>query len=104
MNRQDYINLRNKYFPKNLKTIFVLESPPASCRYFYKPEGRVTEPLFSAMMKCVLKFQPKNKKEKTVFLRRRSTLLRHLRIQTWRIDKGVIGRYPWVWFLTKIEK
>ena len=36
-----------------MKLIFVLESPPKSGVYFYDPEGRTTEPLFSAMMKIV---------------------------------------------------
>lgn len=58
-----YINLRNKYIPKNLKTIFILESPPVSGRYFYDKTGEITEPLFSAMMQCVLKENPINKSD-----------------------------------------
>ncbi len=53
-----YINLRNRFFPKDLKAIFVLESPPASGRYFYNPDGRTGEPLFSAMMRSVLGLDP----------------------------------------------
>jgi hypothetical protein len=36
----------------------VLESPPKSGKYFYSPEGLVSEPLFSAMMKGVLEIKP----------------------------------------------
>lgn len=58
MNR--YLVLRKKYLPKRIATIFVLESPPASGKYFYNPKGRVSEPLFSAMMK-IIKIKPLNK-------------------------------------------
>lgn len=58
-----YIKLRNKYPPKKLRVIFVLESPPASGKFFYDPKGKITEPLFSAMMRCVLEFKSKNKEE-----------------------------------------
>jgi hypothetical protein len=32
---------------------FVLESPPVSGKYFYDPKGKISEPLFSAMMKVI---------------------------------------------------
>ena len=41
----------------------MLESPPVSGKYFYNPEGRTTEPLFSAMMKDVLDLSPRTKHE-----------------------------------------
>jgi hypothetical protein len=41
----------------------VLESPLISGKYFYNPEGRTTEPLFTAMMKDVLELFPKTKHE-----------------------------------------
>lgn len=63
MNKQYYIQLRNKYIPKELKIIFIAESPPKSGKYFYDPSGETTEPLFSYMMKCVLNFKPKTKEE-----------------------------------------
>ena len=44
------------------KIVFVLESPPKSGLYFYKP-GAVSEPLFSAMMKDVLEIKPQTKEE-----------------------------------------
>lgn len=62
MNEEYYYNLRNKYCPKNIGIVFVLESPPASGKYFYDEEGDVSEPLFSAMMK-LLKSNPQNKRE-----------------------------------------
>jgi hypothetical protein len=62
MNEDYYFSLRNKYVPKKLKVIFVLESPPASGKYFYDKNGSVSEPLFSAMMK-LLNFNPQDKRE-----------------------------------------
>lgn len=57
----DYIQLRNSYIPQVCRVIFVCESPPASGRYFYDPNGSVSEPLFRALMKDVLKFLPASK-------------------------------------------
>jgi hypothetical protein len=48
--KNDYINLRNKYLPKKIKTIFVLESPPEGHGYFYDPTGKTSEVLFRAFM------------------------------------------------------
>ncbi len=62
MEEKQYKILRNEYLPKHLKIIFILESPPISEKYFYKPNGRVTEPLFSAMMR-IINFKPVNKAE-----------------------------------------
>ena len=62
MNKEYYFPLRNKYFPTNLKVVFVLESPPASGKYFYDEGGILSEPLFSAMMK-LLNFNPQNKRD-----------------------------------------
>ncbi|MDP3792675.1 MAG: hypothetical protein Q8Q89_03010 [bacterium] len=61
--RNYYVKLRNKYLPEKIKIVFILESPPKSGLYFYKKEGRTTEPLFSAMMRYVLKYKPENKKD-----------------------------------------
>lgn len=56
--KEDYLNLRDQFNPikisRKIRYIFVLESPPISGLYFYDPSGMVTEPLFMAMMKCVL--------------------------------------------------
>lgn len=57
---KEYIAKRNKYKPENIKTIFVLESPPKSGKYFYDPDGEVTEPLFKAMME-IIGYKPADK-------------------------------------------
>lgn len=54
---------RERFTPAHCKVIFVLESPPKSGKYFYNPEGRTTEPLFSGMMKDVLGMRPQTKTE-----------------------------------------
>jgi len=61
--RAEYMRLRSAYLPNHPRIIFVLESPPKSGLYFYNPDGRVSEPLFSAMMKDVLEITPKTKDE-----------------------------------------
>ncbi len=48
-----YINLRQEYWPEKIKIIFLLESPPVSGDYFYDPDGKTTEQLFSSMMKLI---------------------------------------------------
>ena len=63
LTKSDYLRLRNRYLPENIRTIFVLESPPASGRYFYNPGGSLSEPLFRAMMKDVLGIGPGSKEE-----------------------------------------
>ncbi len=45
--------MRDAYMPTHLRAIFVLESPPKSGKYFYNPEGSVTEQLFAGMMRFV---------------------------------------------------
>ena len=52
-NKKYYINLRNKFLPKKLKVIFILESPPKSGKYFYDPTGNINELLFRTMMKLI---------------------------------------------------
>jgi hypothetical protein len=63
MEKSRYLDFRNRYTPKPVKIIFVLESPPASGKYFYNPDGSMKEPLFKAMMKDVLGFTPSSKGE-----------------------------------------
>jgi hypothetical protein len=58
-----YLSFRERYLPAHPKIIFVLESPPKSGLYFYRPDGAVSEPLFSAMMKDVLEINPKTKEQ-----------------------------------------
>jgi hypothetical protein len=58
LTRAEYLSLRAPYMPDERKLVFVLESPPKSGLYFYNPDGRVSEPLFSAIMKDVLEIKP----------------------------------------------
>lgn len=58
-----YTRLRSAYLPTTCRLIFIAESPPTSGKYFYDPSGKVTEPLFSAMMKHVLRRLPDTKAE-----------------------------------------
>lgn len=62
MDKDYYLKLRNHHFPSDLRTIFILESPPESGKYFYDETGKVTEPLFKAMM-ILLNFSPETKKD-----------------------------------------
>jgi hypothetical protein len=63
LTRAEYLEYRGRYIPEHRKIVFVLESPPISGLYFYKPEGSVSEPLFRAMMKDVLDIKPRTKEE-----------------------------------------
>jgi hypothetical protein len=54
--------------------VVVAESPPASGLYFYNPDGRVTEPLFSALIKR-LDIRCSEKSEGLSELQRRGWLL-----------------------------
>ena len=51
--RAYYISLRDKYEPKPVKLAIIAESPPLSGKYFYNDAGKVSEPLFAALMKHV---------------------------------------------------
>lgn len=68
LNKEYYLKLRNKYLPEKLKLIFVLESPPASGKYFYDETGKTSEPLFNELMK-LLNYKPADKKDGLVFFR-----------------------------------
>jgi hypothetical protein len=57
----EYLRFRERYLPDHPKIIFVLESPPKSGKYFYNPEGLISEPLFSARMKDVIEIKPTTK-------------------------------------------
>ncbi len=50
LSKKAYIAMRGKYTPKKIRVIFVLESPPESGKYFYNLNGKISEPLFRAMM------------------------------------------------------
>ena len=53
MNKDYYIQLINKHLPEGLNLIFILESPPASGKYFYNETGKTSEPLFNELMKAI---------------------------------------------------
>jgi hypothetical protein len=61
LSRTEYLRFRAPYSPDRRKIVFVLESPPKSGLYFYNPGGRVSEPLFSAMMKDLIGTKPESK-------------------------------------------
>jgi hypothetical protein len=63
LTRRQYVALRNRFVPKEVKIVFIRESPPASGKYFYNPAGSTKEPLFRAMMGDVLGINPLEKKE-----------------------------------------
>lgn len=50
-NPEDYHRLRRQYQPAQVRFVIVAESPPASGLFFYDSSGKVTEPLFAAIMK-----------------------------------------------------
>jgi hypothetical protein len=60
--RNEYLAFRRRYEPKNITLVIIAESPPASGRFFYNPEGSSSEPLFAAMMRQ-LGLSPTTKKE-----------------------------------------
>jgi hypothetical protein len=49
--RDEYLALRRAFEPATVAFVIVAESPPASSAYFYNPDGKVGESLFSALMK-----------------------------------------------------
>lgn len=57
-----YVQLRDRYQPRRIRAIFVLESPPVSGKYFYEAQGSTGEPLFRAMMQ-LLGIKPLSKLE-----------------------------------------
>jgi hypothetical protein len=63
LSRAEYLRLRSPYVPEHRRIVFVLESPPKSGLYFYNSEGRVSEPLFSAMLKDIIGIKPRSKDE-----------------------------------------
>lgn len=50
MNKDYHLEKRRKYLPKELKLIFIAESPPISGNYFYDSNGKISEQLFRAMI------------------------------------------------------
>jgi hypothetical protein len=45
-----YLAVRCRFEPDDVRLVVVAESPPASGLYFYNPQGKVSEPLFAALM------------------------------------------------------
>jgi hypothetical protein len=68
MDKEYYLKLRNKYLPEVLRIIFILESPPASGKYFYDETGSTTEPLYNEMM-TALHYKPVDKKDGLKFFK-----------------------------------
>jgi hypothetical protein len=60
--RAYYLDLRRRFEPPSATLVIIAESPPISGKFFYDPNGKVSEPLFSALMKH-LGIQPKTKLE-----------------------------------------
>jgi hypothetical protein len=58
--RSEYLFFRRKFEPPCVKLVIVAESPPVSGKYFYNPEGTVSESLFAALM-LQLRFAPTTK-------------------------------------------
>jgi hypothetical protein len=52
-NRSDYLNLRHRYKPDEIKLVIIAESPPSSGLFFYDAKGKITEPLFAAFMQAM---------------------------------------------------
>jgi hypothetical protein len=57
MQRSEYLELRRRFKPERISLVIVAESTPVSGRYFYNPTGKLSEPLFMAMM-TRLRFTP----------------------------------------------
>ena len=73
-NKEYYLKLRNKYLPAKLNLIFILESPPASGKYFYDETGKISEPLFNELLKA-LNYKPVDKKDGLNFFKSRGYFL-----------------------------
>lgn len=74
MTRSECLALRGHFAPNPVKLVIVAESPPVSGKYFYNPDGKVTEPLFVAMM-GQLGCRPKTKDEGLREFQRRGWVL-----------------------------
>jgi len=61
MNVEIYKEMRNKFMPKKIKAIFILESPPSNGGYFYNTNGKVSEILFRSFMEVLFNIKPNTK-------------------------------------------
>jgi hypothetical protein len=57
-----YHRLKSEWTPDEISLVWLFESPPVSGKYFYDVSGRVTETLFSNLMK-LYGWEPKTKTE-----------------------------------------
>ncbi len=69
-----YLALRRRYEPVSIKLVVVAESPPASGKYFYDPEGSIKEPLFTALMQQ-FGYEPSTKEQGLQALQRDGRVL-----------------------------
>lgn len=69
-----YHALRQPFVPDEVKLLLLFESPPASGRYFYDPEGRMTEPLYGAIMN-LFGWTPETKAQGLALMRESGCLL-----------------------------
>lgn len=69
-----YHSLRQPFSPDHIKLVLLFESPPASGNYFYDPEGRMTEALYSAIMK-LFDWKPESKVQGLEFMKEKGVLL-----------------------------
>jgi hypothetical protein len=74
MTRNEYLALRRRYEPESIRLVIIAESPPASDKYFYKPAGAPSEPLFAALMR-ELGLSPRTKEEGLCEFQRRGWVL-----------------------------
>ena len=74
MTPEEYLSLRHRFQPTNIKLIIIAESPPVSGLYFYNPRGRSSEPLFAALMRQ-LHYSPGTKEDGLHEFQRRGWLL-----------------------------
>ena len=95
--RDYYFSFRQKYEPENLKLVIVAESPPASGLYFYDPLGKISEPLFAALMRQIA-CSPSSKEEGLAELRRKGWLLVDATYEqvdkSKRRDETIVRDYP----------
>lgn len=71
---EQYLAFRRRYMPEDLRLILIAESPPVSGKYFYNPDGRTTEALFTALMRQI-GCRPSTKEEGLAAFRSKGWLL-----------------------------
>jgi hypothetical protein len=74
LSRSDYHSFRRQYEPQDVRLVIVAESPPVSGKYFYNPQGAISEPLFAALMKQ-LRYIPTTKESGLREFQRKGWLL-----------------------------